>query len=165
MINLLQKSVNNEIYLYINTFDVNIPFENPTYLFGFKNSYDNTWTFVIPDVVTRNYRFIRFSLVLTNTDDEDPMTGSVAMSPVGNWTYKLWAVEDPTLDPGLGYLLDEGQMQLTATTDEIITIPYQSDNDDTESTVYLTRDNSQCLKWSTCPDIFSLAVTKWNECN
>lgn len=165
MINLAQKTVNNEIYLYINTFDDNIPFDNPSYLFGFKNSYDNNWTFVIPDTIVRNYRYIRFSIELTNHDAEDPLMGSVAMAPSGNWTYKLWANNEATLDPGFGYLLDEGQMQLVDNGPEIVTVSYISDNDSAESTVYLTRDPSECLKWNTTPDIFSLTVVKWNECN
>jgi len=165
MINLTQNTVNNDIYVYVNTMDPSIPWEDPSFLFGFKNSYNNQWSYVVPSIISQNSRFTVFGITTTSIDQEDPIDGSVALFPSGNWTYKLWATDEPTLDPDFGELLDEGQMQLVACVDETAFISYVGDNDSSKATVYLTRDCSGCLVWSTCPDIFSLVVVKWNECN
>jgi hypothetical protein len=165
MINLTQTAFNDNIYIYVDTTSVDIPFENPSFLFGFKNSFTNHWVYVVPTIITQNSRYTVFGVNSTNPDIEDPLDAKVALSPAGNWTYKLWATDTPTLDPQLGYLLDEGQMQLDACKDETLTVSYVSDNDSAQSTVYLTRDCSQCLVWSTVPDNWNLLVAKWNECN
>lgn len=165
MINLTQTALNDNIYIYVDTTSADIPFENPSFLFEFKNSFTNRQFYVVPSVVTQNARYTVFSVNCTNPDIEDPLDAKISLFPTGNWTYKLWATDSPTLDPDYGYLLDEGQMQLEGCVDENAMISYVSSNDSSQGTVYLTRDCSQCIVWSTCPDNFNLLVTKWNECN
>lgn len=165
MINLTQTALNDSIYIYVDTTSADIPFVSPSFLFGFKNSFTNQWFYVVPSIVTQNSRYTVFSVDVTNPDDEDPIDAKISLSPTGNWIYKLWATDSPTLDPDLGYLLDEGQMQLEGCTQENVIVNYISDNDSSEATVYLTRDCSQCVVWSTCPDNWNLFVMKWNECN
>jgi len=165
MINLTQSTINNEVYVYVDTTSVDIPFEEPSFLFGFKNLYTNAWSYVVPTIVSQNARYTVFSINVTNIDEEDQIDGKVSLGPSGSWIYKLWATEEPILDPSDGYLLDQGPMQLISCSDESVITSYISDNDSTENSVYLTRDCTTCLVWSTCPDIFSLVVVKWNECN
>ncbi|MFA7166584.1 MAG: hypothetical protein WC124_12195 [Desulfoplanes sp.] len=165
MINLTQMATNNDIYIYVDLTSDNIPYETPSFLFGFKNQYTKKWDYVVPNIITQNTRYTVFSIEVTATDFEDQIDGSIALSPSGSWDYSLWATSEPTLDPSNGYKIDEGQMNLISCVDETKFISYASTNESSESSVYLTRDCSNCLTWSTCPDIFSLLVVKWNECN
>jgi hypothetical protein len=88
----------------------------------------------------------------------------VNLSPSGNWDYKLWAIDDITLDPSLGVLIDKGQMYLENVNAEIPNVVYLSDNDSDKNIVYLTRSESACAIWSTFPDVWNLTALDWDEC-
>lgn len=166
MINLTQSTINDEIFIYVNTLDPDlVPQETPSFLFGFKNSYDNTWSYVVPMVLEQNSRFVKFQIRVCEEDFEDPINAEVALGPTGNWTYKLWSTDEPTLDPSYGNLIDEGQMQLFGLEGETRFVSYVSSNDSTKAVVYLTRDGAKCLSWSTCPDLWNMVVVQWNNCN
>lgn len=165
MINLRNLAVNNEIIIYVNTLDVDIPFDSNTFLFGFKGGFTNVWTYVVPTIVKQNTRYTQFSIELVTIENEDPEDGKVVISPDGNYDYNLFATDEITLDPYSAYLLDSGQMYLDGSEEEVPTITYISSNDPERNVVYLTRTESICSKWNTNPDAWNLAVQKWNECN
>lgn len=164
MINLRNLTTNDDIILYINTLNPDIPYSANLFLFGFKNGFTNRWTYVIPQIVTQNSRYIKFSVELVQLLSEvDAENGVIQMSPSGNWDYKLWALGDVTLDPSGGYLLDEGQLYLENTSPEMVDVFYISDNDPERNVVYLTRDESECAQWSS-PDIWKYSNFTWS-CN
>jgi hypothetical protein len=157
----------NSIIIYVNVDDVQI---NPYYgsglfLFGFKNGFSRQWSYVIPDIVTSNSRYTEFEITLTRSAD-DPENGITTLSPSGNWDYKLWAIDEVTLDPAFGVLIDKGQMYLENVTAEIPSIVYLSDNDSDQNIVYLTRnENEECILWNVFPDLWNLTALAWGECD
>lgn len=165
MINLQNLQANDDILIYVNTLDADIPYTSNLFLFGFKNGFTNRWTYVMPEILTQNTRYTKFRITLVHFNDQDPENGLVTMSPDGNWDYKLWAIDTATLSPDFGYLIDEGQMYLDGTSNEVNTVTYISDNEAEENVVYLTNNDTECLKWNSAPDLWQFAVAKWNECN
>jgi len=165
MINLHNKHYNNDILVYINTLDADIPYTSNLFLFGFKNGFTNKWTYVIPDIIIQNTRYTKFGIELVNTIDQDPENGKVTLSPDGNYDYKLWAIDTATLDPSYGYVLDEGQMYLEGSSEETPNVVYISDNEAEENIVYLTSNDVNCLVWNTAPDLWQFTVSTWNSCN
>lgn len=162
MINLQNLSNNDDIIIYVNTLDADIPYNSNNYLFGFKNGFTNVWTYVMPTVVVQNSRYIRLSIQLVaNAALADPENGIVQLGPQGNFDYKFWAIDTPTLDPYDGYLLDKGQMYLENILPEEPTIVYVSDNDPERNVVYLTRDESDCPTW-TLVDIWQYSNYLWS---
>lgn len=165
MINLNNLQSNN-IIIYVNVDDVEI---NPFYgsglfLFGFKNGFSRQYSYVIPNIVTSNSRYTEFEIQLTPTVEEDPENGLVTLSPSGNWDYKLWAIDEVTLDPSVGVLIDKGQMYLENVAAEIPNVVYLSDNDSDKNIVYLTRTETVCATWSTFPDVWNLTSLAFDEC-
>lgn len=165
MINLNNLQSNN-IIIYVNVDDVEI---NPFYgsglfLFGFKNGFSRQYSYVIPNIVTSNSRYTEFEIELTRSAD-DPENGIITLSPSGNWDYKLYAIDEVTLDPAGAVLIDKGQMYLENVTAEIPSIVYLSDNDSDKNIVYLSRnENTECAEWNTFPDIWQLTALGWGEC-
>ena len=162
MINLRNLTDNTDIIIYVNTLSADIPYSSNNFLFGFKNGFTNTWQYVIPQIVKQNTRYTQFSIELVKQQSLiDPENGVTRLSPSGNYDYKLWAIDAPTLDPSFGYMLEEGQMYLENTIPETSTITYISDNDSERNIVYLTRDESQCAKWNST-DIWKFSTFTWN---
>lgn len=91
--------------------------------------------------------------------------GAVSLSPWGNWDYELWAINDLSLDTSPGVLINKGQMFLENGVKEIPDVTYVSDNEDSQSVVYLTRNLNDCAVWNTFPDIWNLSPLIWNNCN
>jgi hypothetical protein len=165
MLNLKNIHYNDDVLVYINTMDSDIPYTSNLFLFGFKNGFTHKWSYVIPDIIVQNTRYTKFGIDLVKLIDEDPENGKLALSPDGNWDYKLWAIDTPILDPTFGYVIDEGQMYLDGTSDETQTITYISNNEAEENIVYLSNNTIDCLVWNSAPDQWNLAVHKWSECN
>ena len=165
MINLQPLSTNGDIIIYVNTLDADIPFDSNLFLFGFKGGFTNEWTYVIPNIVIQNSRYTKFSIELTTLSAEDPENGMVYLSPAGNFDYKLWAIEDITLDPSNAYILDMGQAFLEPCVDEVDTVVYISDNESERNIVYVDVICGECIKWNTSPDKWNLAVQLWEACN
>lgn len=165
MINLKNLQVNDDILIYVNTLDADIPYTSNLFLFGFKNGFTHKWTYVIPTILVQNTRYTKFSIELVHAQSQDAEDGKVTLSPDGNWDYKLWAIDTPTLDPAYGFILDEGQMYLDGTSNEITTVTYISDNEAEENIVYLSNDFVVCTKWNNAPDLWNLAVQEWNQCS
>jgi hypothetical protein len=165
MINLKQLNTNGNIIIYVNTLDADIPFDSNLFLFGFKSGFGNEWFYVIPNIVIQNTRYTKFSIELVNIANEDPENGMISLYPAGNFDYKLWAIEDVTLDPSNGYILDKGQAYVEGCIDEIDTVVYISDNEAERNVVYVDVTCGECIKWNTDPDKWNLAVQQWNDCN
>jgi hypothetical protein len=162
MINLRNLTDNTDIVIYVNTLSADIPYASNNFLFGFKNGFSNVWSYVMPNIVKQNTRYTQFSIELVQQQILiDPENGVTRLSPSGNYDYKLWAIDAPTLDPAFGYLLEEGQMYLENTQPETVTITYISDNDPSRNIVYLTRDESECARWNST-DIWKYSTFTWN---
>lgn len=137
MINLTNRQVNNDIIIYVNTMDADIPYDNNTFLFGFKNGFTHKWSYVVPRIVKQNSRYTQFEIELVIPNEEDGEAGYLHLSPSGNYDYKLWATPEITLSPDFGHILDEGQAYLESC-DESENIVYVSDNENAKAIVYLT---------------------------
>jgi hypothetical protein len=162
----LQNLTTNNIIIYVNVADVEINpyYDSNLFLFGFKNGFSRQWSYVIPNIVTSNTRYTEFEIELTIPADEDPENGIVYLSPSGNWDYKLWAIDDITLDPTFGVLIDKGQMYLENVTAEIPSVVYLSDNDSDKNIVYLSTNEATCATWSSFPDVWNLTALEWDQC-
>jgi len=137
MINLINRQVNSDIIIYVNTMDPDIPYISNNFLFGFKNGFTHKWSYVVPQIVKQNTRYTQFEITLVIPSQEDGEAGLLHLSPDGNFDYKLWAIDEVTLDPMFGYVLDEGQAYLESC-EESVEITYISDNENDKSIVYLS---------------------------
>jgi hypothetical protein len=97
MINLRNLTNNDDIIIYVNTLSADIPYDSDLFLFGFKNGFTNTWTYVMPQIVTQNSRYIRFSIQLVNQADFGEyrkQLRALAVNPVSDpvWPVKPEAI-------------------------------------------------------------------------
>ena len=87
MINLEQLA-SNEFVIYANTIDNDVQEFGDYFLIGFRSGFTREWSYVIPFVLVRNTRFLKFQIELVaNISIEDPTTGEVSLTPSGNWDY------------------------------------------------------------------------------
>lgn len=137
MINLSVGNI-NQFAIYADTISNDVQTFGDYFLFGFKNLYTRTWTYVVPEIVKRNSRFIQFNLIIVEGNSpDDPLNSIVSLYPPGNWSYKCWNIDYPTLDPSVGTLIDEGQMIMASySPPEIAQYTYQSDNEYLQSIIY-----------------------------
>jgi len=164
VINLSNLS-SNQIIIYVDTTTVETnPWGTNNFLFVFTNGFAREPITVRPTVVKQNSRYTQFQITLTTVAAQDRINGLVALSPWGNWDYQLWAVNAPSLDPSPGVLINSGQMFLENGIAEIPNVTYISDNEDSQSIVYLTRTPNDCAVWSTYPDVWNLSTLVWNNC-
>jgi hypothetical protein len=156
----------NSIIIYVNTLAVeNNPWGSNNFLFIFTNGFARVPISVVPNILVQNTRYTKFSIDLVDNQSEDPLNGMVSLREAGNWDYELWAIDAPSLDPDPGVLIDRGQMFLDNGTDEITPVVYVSDNEDSQSVVYLTTVPNECAVWNTFPDIWNISALKWGDCN
>lgn len=164
MINLNNLS-SNQIIIYVDTTAVeNNPWSTNNFLFVFTNGFAREPISVMPTILKQNSRYTQFEITLTSVGSQDPINGLIALSPSGNWDYQLWAINAPSLDPSPGVLINRGQMYLENGIAEIPNVTYISDNEDSQSVVYLTRTPNDCAVWSTYPDVWNLSTLVWNNC-
>lgn len=155
----------NSIIIYVDTTSIeNNPWQTNNFLFSFTNGFTREPITVMPWIIKQNTRYTEFEITLTTVQDEDRINGYVALSPWGNWDYELWAIDDPSLDVNPGVLINKGQMFLENTAKEIPNVTYISDNEDSQSVVYLTRVPNDCAIWNTFPDIWNLSPLIWSNC-
>ena len=164
MINLTNLQ-NNEIIIYVNTLAVeNNPWQSNNFLFVFTNGFAREPISVVPTIITQNTRYTKFEIQLVDAVSQNRLNGQVALRESGNWDYELWAINTPSLDPSPGVLINRGQMYLDNGTKEIPDVTYISDNEDSQSVVYLTRTPNECAIWNTFPDVWNLSPLEWGEC-
>jgi len=155
----------NQIIIYVDTTAVeNNPWSTNNFLFVFTNGFAREPISVMPTILKQNSRYTQFEITLTSVGSQDPINGLIALSPSGNWDYQLWAINAPSLDPSPGVLINRGQMYLENGIAEIPNVTYISDNEDSQSVVYLTRTPNDCAVWSTYPDVWNLSTLVWNNC-
>lgn len=137
MINLSVGNL-NQFVIYADTIDNSVIDYGDYFLIGFKSLYTNQWSYVVPDVIKRNSRFVQFNITVVEGDSpDDPLNGILAVFPPGNYSYKCWNISSPTLDPSAGILIDEGQMIMADyNPPEIETYTYISNNETFRSVIY-----------------------------
>lgn len=144
MLNLQANQINTVI-IYADTISNDQVTFGDYFLLGFQSTYSKNWAYVVPTVVTRNSRYVKFSFEVSEVDIEDPLNGKVWLFAPGNWTYKVWNTVTPTLDPSVGDMIDQGQMYLdTYTPPEIVFTSYTDTNNDLANVIYYT-DNPTCI--------------------
>lgn len=137
MINLSVGNL-NQFAIYADTIDNSIQDYGDYFLIGFKSLYTNHWTYVIPEVIKRNSRFVQLNLVVVegNTPD-DPLNSIVSIFPPGNYSYKIWNLDYATLDPSNGILIDSGQMIMAEyNPPEVVEYTYISNNETFQNIIY-----------------------------
>ena len=146
MINL-SVGANNQFAIYADTIDNSVQDYGDYFLIGFKSLYTNHWIYVVPEVIKRNSRFVQFNIQVVEHDSpDDPLNGILEVFPPGNWSYKCWNINYPTLDPSVGYLIDEGQMIMANyTPPEVVEYTYISDNETFKNIIYYSGVVNDCI--------------------
>jgi len=187
MINLKQNETNSFI-IYADTISNDINTYGDYFLVGFINGFTKYWTYVVPNVLRRNKRFVELEIELVNDPSgEDPLNGKVYLNPIGNYDYKVWNMDNPDLDPATGNQIDQGQMVLTSLLcSEVELDSYISDNETLQAIVYASASdtlknvltytsNNETLQavvyytgcanifWNTTPKFWNLDSDKWNN--
>lgn len=145
MINL-QVAQENQFAIYADTISSDVQTFGDYFLIGFKSLYTNHWTYVVPTVVKRNSRFVQFNItVVEKGTADDPINGLVSVFPPGNYSYKIWNLENLSLDPSTGINIDEGQMIMANYTPaEVVAYTYISDNETFKNIIYYSGVTDNC---------------------
>jgi len=146
MINL-NVNETNTFAIYANTISNEQETYGDYYLLALKSSYSNHIAYVIPAVVKRNTRFIQFELtVLQQNEPDDPFNAIISLFPPGNYSYKCYNIETPTLDPSAAILIDEGQAIVgDYTPPEVVETIYVGDNERSLGIVYYSGTLDNCI--------------------
>lgn len=158
---LIKQNSGNEFIIYANTISNEVQSFGDHFLIGFQNGFTKEWSYVVPFVLSRNSRFIRFQInTVATVVEEDPLNHVVYLSPSMNWVYKVWNTEIPTLNPSLGNVIDEGQMILEfQEVPEIPFVSYKSSNDSAKSFVYYTSNGI----WNNTAQLWNYYESEWNR--
>ena len=136
MLNITADQVNN-LTFYVDTISTAEISYGDYFLIGFQNTYTKEWYYVIPTIITRNTRYLELEIDVPDTDSDDPANGIIYLFPPGNFTYKLWNMDSPSLDPATGDLQDQGQMYLVPfNPPEVEFVPYISDNENLSNIIF-----------------------------
>jgi hypothetical protein len=164
MINL-QVGDNNQFAIYADTIDSSVYNYGDYFLIGFKSLYTNHYVYVVPTIVKRNYRFVQFNIeVVEKGTEDDPLNSILEVFPPGNYSYKVWNLDSASLDPSLGYLIDEGQMIMASyTPPEVIFTDYVSDNETFKNIIYYSGVTDNCIiDYTNSPYLIEVPTT--NTC-
>lgn len=136
MLNITAGQINDLIF-YVNTISNDEITYGDDFLIGFQSTYTKELYYVIPAIITRNTRYVKLQIDVTSVDVDDPANGIIYLFPPGNFTYKLWNMSSPSLDPATGDQQDQGQMYLnTFTPPEVEFIEYESDNENLANIIF-----------------------------
>lgn len=145
MLNITAGQINNLIF-YVDTITNDEITYGDYFLVGFQSTYTKKWYYVIPTIITRNTRYVKLQITVPGVDIEDPANGVIYLFPPGNYTYKLWNMDAPSLDPATGDQQDQGQMYLNNfTPPEIEFYPYVSDNENLSNVIYYSGAEVGCV--------------------
>jgi len=146
MINL-NVNEQNQFAIYANTISNEQETYGDFFLLSFKSEYSNHIALVIPIVAKRNTRFVQFQLtVVQENEQDDPYNAILAMFPPGNYTYKCYNIDVPTLDPSFGILIDQGQAIVgDYTPPEVTETVYLGDNEASLGIVYYSGTLNICI--------------------
>jgi len=155
----------NEFVIYADSITSDVQTFGDEFLIGFKSLYTNHWAYVRPEVIKRNSRFVQFEMsVVQRGTADDPLNSILMVFPPGNYSYKVWNLEDPSLDPSTGIKIDEGQMIMANyTPPEINEIVYISDNETFKNIIYYSGVTDNCLiDYTNSPFLIEIPTT--NTC-
>ena len=161
MINLSVGAV-NEFAIYADTIDNSVQQFGDYFLIGFKSTYTRHIAYVIPTIIKRNSRFVQFNLdIVEQGTGDDPFNGILEVFPPGNYSYKVWNIDSPTLDPSEGILIDEGQMIMANySPPETIKYTYISDNETLKNIIYYSGVINSCIiNYQNSPYIIPIPTT------
>jgi hypothetical protein len=145
MLNITAGQVNNLIF-YVDTISNDAITFGDDFLIGFQSTYTKKWYYVIPDIITRNSRYVKLRIDVPSVDIDDPANANIYLFPPGNFTYKLWNMVSPSLDPATGDQQDQGQMYLNPfTPPEIQFISYTDSNEDLSNIIYYSGGEVGCI--------------------
>jgi hypothetical protein len=146
MINL-SVGTNNQFAIYADTLDNSIQDYGDYFLIVFKSLYTNHLSYVVPQILNRNSRFVKFNIeVVEYQSPDDPLNGILEVFPPGNYSYKVLNTNFPTLDPSAGLLIDEGQMVMANyTPPEVVQYTYISDNETFQNIIYYSGFANDCI--------------------
>jgi hypothetical protein len=148
MINLTAGQV-NQVIIYADTISDEVVTFGDYFLFGLQDTYTKEWEYAIVPYTKRNNRFINFQLYVSDACIDNPFDGELFLRYPGNWTYKIWNLDSPILDPSAGDLIDQGQMYLNEyNPPEIVYTEYVSDNNNLESEVYMYAEDIEFVSYS-----------------
>lgn len=133
----IEPNSTNVFVIYADTISNSVDTFGDYFLIGFLNGFTKYWSYVVPNVISRNSRYIKFSINTVGENTDDPINGSIYLGPSGNWDYKVWNKAVENLSP-TGILIDEGQMVLLESPldPELDFISYVSDNEKGKAIVY-----------------------------
>jgi hypothetical protein len=152
----------NEFVIYADTITSDVQTFGDEFLIGFKSLYTNHWSYVRPEVIKRNSRFVQFEIsVVEKGTADDPLNSILMVFPPGNYSYKVWNLEDPSLDPSTGIKIDEGQMIMASyTPPEINEIVYISDNETFKNIIYYSGVTDNCtIDYTNSPYLIEIPTT------
>jgi len=155
----------NEFVIYADSITSDVQTFGDEFLIGFKSLYTNHWAYVRPEVIKRNSRFVQFEMsVVQRGTADDPLNSILMVFPPGNYSYKVWNLEDPSLDPSTGIKIDEGQMIMANyTPPEINEIVYISDNETFKNIIYYSGVTDNCtIDYTNSPFLIEIPTT--NTC-
>lgn len=157
----LEQNSSNEFIIYADTITNDVQTFGDYFLIGFNNGFTKEWVYVVPEVVTRNSRYLKLRIQLAvNYPSEAPFNSVVFLTPSGNWDYKIWNTTFPTLDPAVGDLIDKGQMVLeNEVPAELVYTPYISDNETAIAYVYYSADGI----WNNTAILWNYAENNWQS--
>jgi hypothetical protein len=139
MLNITAGQINNLVF-YVDTISTSEITYGDYFLIGFQSTYTKEWYYVIPDIITRNTRYVKLQIDVPSVDVDDPSNGIIYLFPPGNFTYKLWNMISPSLDPATGDLQDQGQMYFNPfTPPEVEFVPYISDNENLSNIIFYSQ--------------------------
>jgi hypothetical protein len=151
----------NTFVIYADTIDNPVQTFGDYFLFGFQNGFTKEWTYVVPTVLIRNSRYLKFEInIVPSLALDDLLNSDVYLFPSGNWDYKLWNTDLPTLDPASGNLIDKGQMILADEIPaEVAFVPYVSNNETLKSFVYYTANGV----WNNTAQLWDYYESEWQN--
>lgn len=157
----LQQNATNQFVIFSDTITNDVQTFGDYFLIGFQSGFTKYWDYVVPTILTRNSRFIKFQILLVpSLSQEDPLNSSIYLSPSGNWDYKIWNMSSPSLDPSTGDLIDSGQMiMLNQVVPEVQFTSYQSVNDNLKAFVYYTANGV----WNNTAQLWNYYESEWQD--
>lgn len=125
----LQRETSNDVVV---TLTEKTTIENPTYLFSFKNDITNEYkNFIAADTSTSTDRYNEFTIVEVGNGAEDLLTGRIALTEYGFYSYFIYAQESTTnlIPADADELVEQGKMKLIG--NEVTFTEPTDDNNDT----------------------------------
>lgn len=137
----------NPFAIYADTISNDVQTFGDYFLLKLYSLYTRHTYYVVPQILTRNTRYVKFNVEIVEYDSpDDPLNGILEIFPPGNYSYTLYNTDFATLDPGNGVLVDQGQAILEEfEPGEIIKYTYTSDNELLKNIIYYSGVANDCV--------------------